>query len=232
MSVSRGSFLTLSSQAALAAWAASSPLRALASAPAAHPVRPSADAVLAELLAGNARYRAGKSVYGSRTARREETASGQQPTAMILSCADSRVPPEIVFDQTIGDLFVVRVAGNCVFAGGLGSFEYAFEHFHSSLLLVLGHSGCGAVTAAVDTVKSHGRAPGDIEAIVDAIAPSVRAVLSKSGDVYANAIAENARESARQLQRRAPMLRDAVAHRRLRVVSAVYDLKSGGVLLL
>lgn len=193
----------------------------------------SADEALAQLMEGNKRYSAGRTVHGDLTARRDEVAGGQQPFAMILSCSDSRVPPELIFDQTLGALFVVRVAGNYAETGGIGSFEYSFEHFHSPLLLVLGHSSCGAVHATVDAMKTPGAAiPGDIAAIVNAIGPAVKKAQKQDGDIYANAIAQNARDNAEALAVRDPILNAGVTKRSLRVASAVYDLKSGQVSLL
>jgi carbonic anhydrase len=199
------------------------------------PAKPviSADEALALLTEGNKRYIAGKTIHANLTARRDEVAPAQQPFAMILSCADSRVPPELIFDETLGALFVVRVAGNYAETGGIGSFEYAFEHFHSPLLLVLGHSGCGAVHATVDAMKNPGStAPGDIRAIIEAIMPAAQKAARADGDVYAAAIAENARDNARKLAATAPILSTAVTGNKLRVASAVYDLRTGRVSML
>lgn len=195
--------------------------------------QPSSDEALRLLLAGNARYRAGKTTYREFNVRREEVAEAQRPFAMILACADSRVPPELVFDRTLGDLFVVRVAGNYPATGGIGSFEYAYAHFATPLLMVLGHSGCGAVHAAVDTLKKpDGKAPGDIAKIVSAIAPSVKEVIGKPGDIYENAIRRNAINGAANLRSQPPILSRAVAESKLRIVSAVYSLESGAVTML
>lgn len=191
----------------------------------------SADDALTHLLDGNERYIAGKTVHGNLTARRDEVAPAQQPFAMVLSCADSRVPPELIFDQTLGALFVVRVAGNYAETGGIGSFQYAFGHFHSPLLLVLGHSNCGAVHATVDAAKNpNTEAPGDIAAIVRAIMPSVKKVEHSGGDLYAAAIAQNVRDNAAKLAAQ-PILNSGVAGHQLRIAGAVYDLKSGRVSL-
>ncbi len=232
MSISRRSFLNSSGIITVAALSGL-PLsgRASSSKSAATP-HPSTADIIARLMAGNARYRSGKTIHGDRTARRDEIAGGQNPFAMILSCADSRVPPELIFDESLGDLFVVRIAGNYAETGGIGSFEYAFEHFHSPLLMVLGHSNCGAVHATVDAMKSKASVPGDIAAIVNAIVPAVKAVNGKPGDIYANAIAENARMNAAKLGSQKPILGGGVAAKKLQVVSAVYDLKTGKVNLL
>lgn len=134
---------------------------------------------LRRLLAGNHRYLAGRPAHPRQDLRRvEQVRAGQTPMAMSLGCADSRVPPEIFFDQGIGDLFDQRVAGNVVDESVLGSIEYAAEHLHVPLLLVLGHGGCGAVAA---TIASHrtGQVPGGhVTAIVDAIRPAVEPVLA------------------------------------------------------
>lgn len=228
MTLTRRTFL---GTGAAAVAGALSPTPLLAAAPAAAPI--SAQEALTRLVEGNKRYIAGKTMHGDLTARRDEVAPAQHPFAMVLSCADSRVPPELIFDQTLGSLFVVRVAGNYAETGGIGSFEYAFEHFQSPLLLVLGHSGCGAVQATVDAMKSPGGpAPGDIAAIVNAIMPSARKAARAGGDIYAAAIAQNARDNAGKLAAAQPILSKGVADRKLRVVSGVYDLKSGRVSLL
>lgn len=191
----------------------------------------SAAEALARLKSGNERYAAGKTIHGNLTARRDEVAPSQHPFVMVLSCADSRVPPELIFDQSLGDLFVVRVAGNYAETGGIGSFEYAFAHFHPPLLVVLGHSSCGAVHATVDAMKAPGEdAPGDIAAIVNAIMPSARVASSRmhaGGDLYAAAILQNARDNASKLSMQHPVLSAGVAKGSLHVVSAVYDLKTG-----
>jgi carbonic anhydrase len=226
MRLTRRNFLGTSAAAAVAL----SPGLLLAAPAAKAPM--SADEALSRLMDGNKRYIAGKTVHGNLTARRDEVAPKQQPFAMVLSCADSRVPPELIFDETLGALFVVRVAGNYAETGGIGSFQYAFEHFHSPLLLVLGHSACGAVHATVDAMKDpNASAPGDIAAIVNAIMPSVKKVANTSGDIYAAAIAQNARDNAGKLAAE-PLLHTGVAEHRLRVASAVYDLQSGRVSLL
>lgn len=193
----------------------------------------SADAAVAELLAGNRRYASGKTIHGNLTARRDEVAPSQHPFAMVLSCSDSRVPPELVFDQSLGDLFVARLAGNYAETGGIGSFEYAYEHFHPSVLLVLGHSGCGAVSATVDALKTpHASIPGDIAAIVAAITPAAQEVQHASGDPVANAIAQNARNNAVALRTRSDILRAGVEAGKLRIAAGVYDLHTGIVHML
>lgn len=203
----------------------------IGAAPSTGHVQPTSDEALQMLLQGNARYRTGKLAYDL-NARRSQVAGAQNPFAMILTCADSRVPPELIFDRTLGDLFVVRLAGNYPATGGIGSFEYAYAHFQTPLLMVLGHSGCGAVQAAVDALKAPGKpVPGDIKEIVAAISPAAKKVMGKPGDIYENAVRQNAIDGAAKLRAQHPILEEAVAQSKLRVVSAVYDLKTGGVLL-
>lgn len=189
-----------------------------------HPVASvSADAALAKLKEGNARFVGSKVSQGKPTvARRAETAQSQHPFAIILGCADSRTSPEIVFDQNIGDLFVVRNAGNLVDDHALGSIEYGVEHLGARLIVVLGHGRCGAVTAAL----ASDTAPGHIQSLVRDIQPAVQAVKGKSGDATQLAVAENARLMADKIRKEANLGELA---KDVRIISAVYDLDSGKV---
>ena len=145
---------------------------------------------VAALAAGNARFVAGTATHPDQSVdRRAEVAPAQHPIAVIVSCSDSRVPPEIVFDQGLGDLFVVRCAGNVVSNEDLGSIEYAAEHQGVRLVVVLGHQRCGAVTAAAQS----DHAPGHIDSLVRAIRPAVLAVRGKPGDPIDNAVRANVR---------------------------------------
>jgi carbonic anhydrase len=193
------------------------------------PAGPSPDAVLKELEAGNARFVSGKPKHPDESkARRTELAQGQHPKAAILGCADSRVPPELVFDEGLGDLFVVRVAGNVADAVDVGSIEYAAEHLGVGLVVVLGHHSCGAVKATAD---SGGKAEGNIGAIVAEIAPAVeqaKATPGKEGLVD-DAVHVNAKRTAGALVDRSPILKKLVEEKKVKIVSAVYDLKSGQV---
>jgi len=160
--------------------------------------------------------------------RRAALLKGQKPFAAILCCSDSRVPPEIVFDQGLGDLFIIRNAGNIIDAVCLGSIEYAVEHLHVPLLLVLGHQCCGAVTATVDG----GEAPGSIGAIVAKIAPAV-ARARQGGDypreeLIAKAIRENVKATLVEIGQ-SPIIAHALAHGELVIVGAEYCLASGQV---
>lgn len=182
-----------------------------------------ADAALAKLKEGNARFVNAKVSEGKPVAaRRAETAQGQHPFAIIVGCADSRTSPEIIFDQNIGDLFVARNAGNLVDDHTLGSIEYAVAHLGARLIVVLGHEKCGAVMAALagDT------APGHVQSIVRDIQPAVQAVKGKSGDATHLAVEENARLMAGRIRSDAQLGELA---KEVRITSAVYDLASGKV---
>jgi carbonic anhydrase len=152
----------------------------------------------------------------------------QKPIAVIVSCSDSRVPPELVFDQGLGDLFDVRTAGHVVGDMELGSIEYAAEHLGTPLIVVLGHERCGAVTAAV----SGGEAPGHIPAVVKAIAPAVAETKSAGGDAVENAMRANVRDTVRALRSSDPVLSHLVHEGKLKVVGGRYDLDTGQVEIL
>ncbi len=181
---------------------------------------------LTRLQAGNSRFVANAPAHPhSGPARREETAAGQQPFAIVLGCADSRTGPELIFDQGIGDLFVARLAGNLADDAALGSIEFAVAKLGARLVVVLGHEKCGAVAAAVQG----GAVPGHIGAVVSAIEPAVKKSAGQPGDALENAIRENVLAQVEKLKTGsdilAPMLRDGS----LSVVGARYDLKSGKV---
>ena len=197
---------------------------ALAADPA-HPDQPSvapAEAI-SKLKEGNGRYTSGNLQHpGQTTERRTELANVQHPFAVIVSCSDSRVPPEIVFDQGLGDLFIVRVAGNIINDEGLGSIEYAVTHLGARLIVVLGHTHCGAVTAALES----DHAPGHVQSLVRDIQPAVKAIKGKPGDALAAAITENARLVAAQIKAKA-VLGDLA--KEVRIVFAIYDLDTGKI---
>jgi carbonic anhydrase len=184
---------------------------------------------LAELKAGNARFAAGDSKCGPLTARVMELANGQNPFAIVLGCSDSRVPIETVFDQEPGHIFVVRVAGNFLNADGIGSIEYAVAVLKSKLILVLGHSKCGAVNAAVGFVQDGKPQPGNIQDLVTAIEPAAKAAKSEPGDWLANAVAENVKRNVAAMTARSTIVADAVKDGSLEVVGGVYDLHTGKV---
>ncbi len=193
------------------------------------------DEVLRSLLEGNKRYVSNHLSTCSRTDAnsREALARGQKPPAIILSCSDSRVPPEIVFDQSLGEIFVVRVAGNVPDPAVVGSIEYAAEHLGASLVLVLGHERCGAVTAAVD---AKGKVDGNIGSIVNAIAPAVaqarkEAAGKDKAELVEVAVTDNVKNVVGNLTRQSPSLAKLVKEGAIKIVGARYDLDDGKVAL-
>lgn len=184
------------------------------------------DSALAELKSGNTHHVAHRYSHPHETAARlRQLAAGQHPHAEVLSCADSRVPPEILFDQGLGDLFVVRVAGNVVSDTELGSLEYGAEHLHVPLLIVLGHQHCGAVTAAVEG----GEAPGHISALTELLRPAVEKTRGMPGDRVENAVRANVEMVVKQLRTSGPLLEKLVSSGELKVVGAIYSLDTGKV---
>lgn len=185
-----------------------------------------ADKALKRLQAGNAHFVNDSSTRTNKHAqRRAEVAEKQKPFAIVVSCSDSRVGPEVVFDQGLGDLFVVRTAGHVVDDVGLASIEYAVEHLGPSLIVVLGHERCGAVAATVAGSEAHGHLP----AIVKAIKPAVAKTKGQPGDAVDNAVREHVREVTEQLAKTGPVLAERVRAGKLKVVGARYDLDTGRV---
>jgi len=185
---------------------------------------------LKRLVEGNKRFVAGKPRHPNQGPRRRgQVAQGQHPFAVILGCADSRVPPEVVFDQGLGDLFVIRVAGNIVDDAVLGSIEYAAEHLGTRLIIVLGHAKCGAVAAAVEAAAKGGSPPGHIGSLVKPILPAVDAAKGQPGDPLDNAVRANVGRMVRWLRSSEPVLAALVREGGVKVVGARYDLQSGAV---
>ncbi len=181
------------------------------------------DDALARLEAGNGRFTSSKVTKGKPVAaRRAETAQSQHPFAIIVGCADSRTSPELIFDQNVGDLFVVRTAGNLVNEHALGSIEYAVEHLGARLVVVLGHERCGAVKAALGSAT----APGNVGSLVRDIQPAVEATRDKSGDALHLTVTEHASQVAARIRAEAQLGELAKS---VRVVSGVYDLDTGKV---
>ena len=192
---------------------------------------------LGRLREGNRRFASGTgSVDGlpSRT-RRAELLTGQQPFAIVLGCSDSRVPAELVFDQGLGDLFVIRVAGNIVAPSQIGSVEFAAERFGTRLVVVLGHSQCGAVLATLEELRRPNEGQSrNLRSIVDRIRPSVEGLLAtplvKDLDTLVReAVRANVRASANQLRHGSEVLERLIDHDGLLVVGAEYSLESGMV---
>jgi carbonic anhydrase len=194
-------------------------------APAAAAGKHPADEALKKLLAGNRRFVGATMAHPNQTVeRRLDQAGGQTPFAIIVSCSDSRVGPEVVFDQGLGDLFVVRTAGEVVTDVAMGSIEYAAAHLGCPLIMVMGHEKCGAVKATVEG----GEAPGSIGSIVKLIKPAVEKAKGQGGDLLDNAIRNNAIMVAETIAA-SPIIKEKLAKGELKIVRGVYDLDEGVV---
>lgn len=183
-------------------------------------------------MEGNARYVAGQMMQRDFSASRAARAQGQAPFAAILGCADSRVAPELAFDQPPGELFVVRVAGNFVTPDGLGSLEYGAAVLGTKVILVLGHTSCGAVNATVDALQKGNTLPGHIADLVRAMKPGIEPAMKRTGpDLQQRAVVANVQANMRRLQTEKPILNEMVAAGTLKVVGAYYDLPTGKVVM-
>jgi len=230
--VSRRDFLRTGALATLVPWSMGVAIAADPPAPGAPPpanaIAP-ADA-LKRLMEGNARYAANAPNERDFSSGRAARVQGQYPFAQILSCSDSRVAPELAFDQGPGDLFVMRVAGNVVNPELLASIEYGAQFLGAPLIMVLGHSGCGAVDAAIKVLKSKAVLPGHLPQLIAAIKPAVIvAEKTKTGDLLANAVTENVRRQVAQLKRSPPIVQKLYAAKKIDIVGGVYDLATGKV---
>ncbi|WP_426412386.1 carbonic anhydrase [Bradyrhizobium ganzhouense] len=204
----------------------------LAPAAQAQPVRAAdtPDAALKLLVDGNARYAANQPNERDFSANRANTAIGQTPFASILGCADSRVAPELAFDQRPGDLFVVRVAGNFVTNEGLGSLEFGSAVLGTKLIMVLGHTECGAVKATMEALQKGNHLPGHIAGLATAMKPGIEPAVKKGGaDLIQQATIANVRYNVKRLENASPILAGLIAKNQLRVVGGVYDLATGKV---
>ena len=196
-----------------------------------HATNYTADDALQRLKDGNQRFLRGEARFP--TVRKEtlaDLAKGQQPYATILGCSDSRVPPELIFDADFGELFIVRVAGNVVSAEVMGSLQYAGAHLHTPLFVVLGHEGCGAVKAAVDTITEGVEHHSRIQILVDSIVPGLQTVDSHlaTDQRLQQAVEQNVRWSMNQLLA-TPEGKAAVEEGRAKIVGAMYEIASGRV---
>jgi carbonic anhydrase len=192
----------------------------------------SPNAALERLMEGNGRYLEGKMKRHDFIAERPALALGQNPFAGILGCADSRVGPEYAFDTSRGDLFVCRVAGNFADMPTIASFEYAVAVLGTPLILVLGHSKCGAVDAAVKAVKDGKAFSGHIPSLIEAIRPAVKMAQDQPGDLLDNAIKQNILINVAKLKTTGPILNDAVEGGKLKVAGGLYSLDTGRVTLI
>lgn len=190
------------------------------------------DEALAALRQGNQRFADSHMMHpdqGPET--RLRVSKAQKPFAVILSCSDSRLPPEVIFDQGLGDLFVVRVAGNIVEPAGLGSIEYAVGHLATPLIVVLGHQNCGAVSATLDALQPPFEEPhGSVTTLITAITPAVEAAQKEPGDLLENSIRANIEQSRNQIKQ-SPELEKAFGSGALKVVTGYYGLQDGVVKL-
>ena len=183
------------------------------------------DEALKRLISGNKRFTTATMSHPDQTVeRRTDLAQSQSPFAIIVSCSDSRVGPEIIFDQGIGDLFVIRTAGEVVTDVALGSIEYAVAHLGVPLIMVLGHERCGAVKATVEG----GEAPGSIGSIVNLIKPAADKAKAQGGDILATAVSLNVGLVSEKIAS-SPIVKDAMAKGQLKIVRGVYDLDEGVV---
>jgi carbonic anhydrase len=188
----------------------------------------SPEKIWSDLIAGNKRFIAGGTKVQQLTKLRKSLVKGQHPQAAVLSCSDSRVPPEILFDQSLGNMFVVRSAGNVADAIAVGSLEYAVEHLGTTVLIILGHEHCGAVTAACAVEKP---SSPNLRVIMDKIYPSVAQArnYSEKEALIDSAILENIHESARDVLAQSEVLRHAFKEGKLTIIEAIYSLESGEV---
>jgi carbonic anhydrase len=233
--VSRRDFLRTGALAALVPWSIGAAFAADPPAPGAAPPQNAiapADA-LKRLMEGNARYAANAPNERDFSSGRAARVQGQYPVASILSCSDSRVSPELAFDQGPGDLFVMRVAGNVVSTDLLASIEYGAQFLGVPLIMVLGHSGCGAIDAAIKVVKTKAVLPGHLPELIAAIKPAVeRADKMKTGTLLDNAVAENVRGQVARLKKSPPIVQKFYAGKKIDIVGGVYDLATGKVTII
>ena len=191
------------------------------------------DQALQRLMEGNARYHTNKTNFRDHAAGRAARVTTHRPIASILSCADARVGPELVFDQEPGNLFVVRVAGNILQDEGLASFEYAAQFLGSPLILVLGHSLCGAVDATIKAMKENATLPGHLPGLIDQIKPAVQAAeKTNPPNLLDAAVVENVRLTMKNVTNAQPIIAGMVASGKVKVAGGVYDIASGKVTLL
>jgi carbonic anhydrase len=229
--MSRRDFVRAGALAALVPWMGAA-MAADAPAPGAAPPQNAiapADA-LKRLMEGNARYAANTPNERDFSSGRAARAQAQYPVAAILSCADSRVAPELLFDQSPGDLFVVRVAGNIVTPDLLASIEYGLQFLGAPLIVVLGHTNCGAVDAAIKVLKSKAVLPGHLPELITALKPAVIvADKTKTGNLLDNAAAENVKRQVARLKSSPPIVQKLYAGKKIDIVGGVYDLATGKV---
>ncbi len=189
-----------------------------------------ADAALSRLQEGNKRYVANTLDVKNFSVGRSARVKVQYPIAAFLSCADSRVAPELIFDQGPGDLFVIRIAGNYLSGNSLASLEYPIAVLNVPLIMVLGHTECGAVKSAISALQGHTPLPGHIWDIVDAVRPGIEKVVAEGGEDLANrAVATNVQYNVSRIATAQPIIAEAVQAGRVKVVGGIYELSTGKV---
>ena len=230
LKLTRREVLAAGAAAMMAPWAFAADPPKPGAAPPPNAIAP-ADA-LKRVMEGNARYVANNPTEKDFSAGRAARSQAQYPIATILGCADSRVAPELLFDQGPGDLFVNRVAGNIVTRNLLASLEYGVQFLGAPLIIVLGHSACGAVDAAIKTAMTDTKLPGHLPELVAAIKPSVAlAERNKTGTLLDNAIVENVKQQVARLKTSAPIVQKAYRDKTIEIVGGVYDIATGKVTL-
>ena len=189
------------------------------------------DSVLALLKVGNSEFIQGKfDVHGIDSTLRLSISAEQHPKAVILTCSDSRVPPEFIFDKGLGDLFVIRVAGNISDDAVVASMEYAVEHLHTSLVVVMGHKNCGAIGAAVaDLQNPEHKIEDHVRVLTDKIEQAITTVSLDEQDLTQKALLSNVMFTVATLRESRPVLSEAVKKGEIKIVGAVYDVTTGKV---
>ena len=190
------------------------------------PATASTEQIWNQLVAGNHRFATGKAAPHNLQAQRESLTKTQHPQVAVLSCSDSRVPPELIFDEGLGDLFVVRSAGEDVDPILIGSLEYAVEHLGSTVIVVMGHQGCGAVTAACTGSKSES---DNLEAVVSPIAPSCAKMDRAKPETLDLAVRDHVHKVSQEILARSELLRKAAEEHKLAIIEAYYSLDTGEV---
>ncbi len=189
-------------------------------------------AALELLQAGNLRFQKGKVIWPNQTrARRIAVAQKQNPFAIVFSCVDSRVPPELLFDRGLGDIFTIRTAAHVIDQAALGSLEFGVAEVNIPLLVVLGHQRCGAVTATITAINTHEEPPGSIKALVDYIRPAVLEAKGTGATLVNNAVHINTTRTVQAL-RQSTIINDAIKSEKLALVAAYYDLDTGAVTII
>lgn len=190
-------------------------------------MNPAQKAILQRLLDGNERYATGQSKKHDLSALREGLVEGQRPEAAVIRCADSRVAPELIFDQSLGEIFVCGVAGNIPTPEIMASLEYAISNLGTRLIVIMGHSKCGAVGATVEHQDGIDSLPGNLPGLLSQILPSVLETRGLPGDPLANSIKQNSIDAAARLTKMSAAVENAVARGDVGIASGVYDLSSG-----